>query len=95
VLGHPAESLRTPLPEVPPFCAYLTYDGLWRELLDHAGRVQNDGGDCEGEEGEPEREEDPVGHCVVSVVRSGRPPEHPICRAAVGFAFADDQQGSI
>jgi hypothetical protein len=32
---------------------------------------------------------------VVSVVRSGRPGEHPICRAAVGFAFADDQQGSI
>ena len=46
---------------------------LWRELLDHAGRVQNDGGDGEGEEGEPERDEDPVGHCVVSVVRSGRP----------------------
>jgi hypothetical protein len=34
---------------------------------DHAGHVQNDGGDDEGEEGEGEREEDPVGHCVVSV----------------------------
>jgi hypothetical protein len=33
---------------------------------DHAGHVQNDGGDDEGEEGEGEREEDPVGHCVVS-----------------------------
>ena len=40
---------------------------MWRELLDHAGRVQNDGGDGEGEEGECEREEDPVGHCGVSV----------------------------
>jgi hypothetical protein len=34
---------------------------------DHAGHVQNDGGDDEDEEGEGEREEDPVGHCVVSV----------------------------
>jgi hypothetical protein len=34
---------------------------------DHAGHVQNDGGDDEGEEGEGEREENPVGHCVVSV----------------------------
>jgi hypothetical protein len=34
---------------------------------DHAGHVQNDGGYGEGEEGEGEREEDPVGHCVVSV----------------------------
>jgi hypothetical protein len=34
---------------------------------DHAGHVQNDGGDDEGEEGEGEREEDPVGHCVLFV----------------------------
>ena len=32
---------------------------------DHAGPVQNDGGNDEGEEGEGE--EDPVGHCVVLV----------------------------
>jgi hypothetical protein len=36
-------------------------------LWDHAGHIQNDGGDGEGEEGESEREEDSVGHCGVSV----------------------------
>jgi hypothetical protein len=36
-------------------------------LWDHAGHVQNDGGDGEGEESDSEGEEQVVGHCGVSV----------------------------